>query len=139
MPAKAPSAGPVPASYFKLVRQFPLVKIRDDTHCDQASAMIDRLLRMDLDEGGEAYLDVLADLVGDYEDATVVFREPTEGGLLRSLMESNRLSQARLAKEVGIAQSTISAVLNGSRKLTKGHMEKIGRRFNLPASAFLPV
>lgn len=138
MPAKAQAAGPVPASYFKLVRQFPLVKIRDDAHCDEASAMIDHLLTMDLDEGQDQYLDVLADLVGDYEDANVVFPEPTEGGLLRSLMESNRLSQTQLSREVGIAQSTISAVLNGSRKLTKGHMEKLGRRFNLPASVFLP-
>lgn len=137
MPAKAPATVPVPASYFDLVARFPLVKIRDDAHLDAASAMIDSLLRTDLDEGGEAYLDMLSDLVAAYEDAHEVFPAPTEGGLLRSLMEGNGLTQARFAREVGIAQSTVSAVLNGSRALTKAHMVKIARRFNLSPSVFL--
>ena len=128
----------MPDSYFKLVRQFPLTSIRDNAHLDEAFAMIDRLLRMDLDEGQEAYLDALTDLVEVYEDANVIFPKSTEADLLRELMDSNRLSQTQLAKEVKISQSTLSAVLNGSRSLTKEQMAKLGRRFNLPASVFLP-
>ena len=41
-------------------------------------------------------------------------------------------------KKVGIAQSTISAVLNGSRKLTKAHVLKLAEFFNVAPAAFLP-
>ncbi len=137
MSVKAPTVV-MPASYFKLVKRFPLVKIRDEAHYDEAAELIDRLLRMDLDEGEGAYLDVLADLVVAYEDANVTFPKSSEADILRELMDSNRLSQSQLSKEVKISQSTLSAVLNGSRSLTKEQMAKLGRRFNLPASVFLP-
>ncbi len=128
----------MPASYFKLVKQFPLTKIRDDDHLEAAFEVIDHLLMMDLDEGQEAYLDALSDLVEVYEDANVFIPDASEADVLRSLMEANRLSQTQLAREVKISQSTLSAVLNGSRSLTKEQMAKLGRRFNLPASVFLP-
>jgi HTH-type transcriptional regulator/antitoxin HigA len=137
MPVKTADAT-MPASYFRLVREFPLVKIRDDAHCDRATAMIDRLMRMDLDEGQESYLDVLADLVVAYEDSILSWPRPSQSSLLGMLMESSRLTQAKLAEEVGIPQSTISSVLNGKRSLTQDNMTRLGRRFNLPASVFLP-
>ena len=40
--------------------------------------------------------------------------------MLRELIRCSGLSQPKLAAKVGIAQSTISAVLNGARSLTKG-------------------
>jgi plasmid maintenance system antidote protein VapI len=57
---------------------------------------------------------------------------------LRELMRANGLSQNDLAKKVGIVQSTISAVLNGSRKLTKGQVIRLAEYFNVAPSAFLP-
>jgi transcriptional regulator with XRE-family HTH domain len=54
-------------------------------------------------------------------------------------MNANRLSQTRLAKEVRISQSTLSAVLNGTRSLTKAHVARLARYFNVPASVFLPA
>jgi plasmid maintenance system antidote protein VapI len=48
-------------------------------------------------------------------------------------MRSNGLSQKGLAKKVGIHQSTISDVLNGNRKLTKGQVIKLASFFNLSA------
>jgi hypothetical protein len=66
--ARDVSKGPA-GSYFRLVRDFPLVHIRDRHHPAQAHATIDGLLRRDLDEGEAAYLDVLTDLVDVYEEA----------------------------------------------------------------------
>jgi HTH-type transcriptional regulator/antitoxin HigA len=124
--------------YFRMVRAFPLVKIADDAQLDAAIAMIDKLLILELDSGEDAYLDTLSELVAAYEDEHVVFPEVYEGGALRGLMDSNRLTQAQLASEVGIAQSTISAVLTGSRSLTKAQIMKLAERFHVPASVFLP-
>jgi hypothetical protein len=45
--------------YFDLVRQFPLIHIRDDARLAEATEVIERLLGKDLDKGAEEYLDVL--------------------------------------------------------------------------------
>jgi HTH-type transcriptional regulator/antitoxin HigA len=128
----------LPPSYYKLVKEFPLESIRDDEHFDAAEAMIDRLLRLHLDEGGEIYLNTLSDLVGIFDDEHHPIGDATEAGVLRELMDGNRLTQSQLASEVSIAQSTISAVLNGNRSLTKAQVVKLAKRFNVPAEVFLP-
>jgi HTH-type transcriptional regulator/antitoxin HigA len=128
----------LPDTYFALVRQFPLTHIRDDDHLDAAQTMIDRLLRENRDEGAEAYLDALTDLVETYEDRHVRIPDASEADVLRELMASNRLSQTKLSKAVGISQSTISAVLNGTRSLTKEQVVKLGAFFHISPAAFLP-
>ncbi len=128
-----------PNSYFVLVKRFPLAHIRDDAHLDAAVEIIDRLLQEDLDDGQQAYLDVLTDLVEAYEDKHVLIPDASEAGVLRELMNANRLSQLALAKRVGISQSTISAVLNGTRSLTKSQIESLAKQFKVSPSAFFPV
>jgi hypothetical protein len=39
----------LPDTYFKLVKRFPLIHIRDDDNLGAAQEMIDRLLAEDLD------------------------------------------------------------------------------------------
>ena len=128
----------VPDSYWKLVKRFPLIHIRDDAHRDEALAVLDGLLREDRDEGVQEYLDVLTDLVATYEDEHVAMADVSEADVLHELMRSNGLSQMELAKAVGIAQSTISAVLTGARSLTKGQVLKLATFFGLSPAAFLP-
>jgi HTH-type transcriptional regulator/antitoxin HigA len=133
------AASSLPDTYFDLVRKFPLVHLRDFAHLDAASALIDDLLRQDLDEGGQAYVGALTDLVEVFEDENVAIPNASEADVLRELMNANRLSQTRLAKEVRVSQSTLSAVLNGTRSLTKAHVTRLARYFNVPASVFLPA
>jgi HTH-type transcriptional regulator / antitoxin HigA len=128
----------LPPSYFALVEQFPLIHIRDDAKLDAASAMIDKLLQQDLDRGSQEYLDALTDLVATYEDERVVIPDACEADVLRELMRSNSLTQPQLAKQVGIAQSTLSSVLTGARPLTKDHVIKLAKFFNIAPTAFLP-
>jgi len=54
-------------------------------------------------------------------------------------MRSHSLKQAQLSKRVGIAQSTISAVLNGDRSLTKEQVVKLAKLFNVSPTVFLPA
>jgi HTH-type transcriptional regulator / antitoxin HigA len=129
----------LPDSYFKLVRRFPLVRIRDNDHLGAAQEMIDRLLEEDLDAGKQEYLDVLTDLVETYEDEHEPIPDASEADVLRELMRSNGLSQSRLARAVGISQSTLSAVLGGTRSLTKGHVVTLARFFHVSPAAFLPA
>jgi HTH-type transcriptional regulator/antitoxin HigA len=124
--------------YFELVKQFPLIHIRDSAHLDSAEKMMRRLLKMELDEGEQEYLDVLTDLIEKYETKHEPILDAFESDVLRLLMESNGLSQMALARKVGISQSTISAVLHGTRSLTKEHVITLARFFNVGPGVFLP-
>jgi HTH-type transcriptional regulator / antitoxin HigA len=129
----------MPDTYFQLVKQFPLTQIRDDKQLAEAQSVIDRLLEQHLDKGEQAYLDVLTDLIEDFEEKHVPIPDASEADVLRELMRSHDLSQPKLAKAVGIAQSTISAILTGNRALTKAHLVKLARFFNISPAAFLPA
>jgi HTH-type transcriptional regulator/antitoxin HigA len=126
-------------TYFELVQQFPLTRIRDDAHLAEAQEVIDCLLGRNLDDGEQQYLDVLTDLVEAYEDEHHTIPDAPEADVLRLLMEANNLTQAKLAKVAGMAQSTISAVLNGNRSLTKDQVVKLAKVFGVSPTVFLPA
>lgn len=128
----------LPPSYFKLVRQFPLLHIRDDDHLDAAQAVLNRLLGEDLDEGGREYLDALTDLVEAYEDEHVPMGDASASDVLAELMRSNGLSAAELGKKVKIPAATLSAVLAGERSLTKTQVAALAGYFGISSGAFLP-
>jgi HTH-type transcriptional regulator / antitoxin HigA len=128
----------LPDTYFQLVKQFPLTHIKDDAHAEAAQEMIDQLLQKDLDPGEQAYMDVLTDLFEAYEDAHVPISDAAEADVLLGLMTSNGLTQSALAQKVGMSQSTISAVLNSSRSLTKEQVVKLAKFFHVAPGAFLP-
>jgi hypothetical protein len=67
---------PVPESYFILVREFPLLRINDDDHLDEALQVIDRLIRRPIDSGEQAYLDTLSELVIVYESQSSKSNRP---------------------------------------------------------------
>lgn len=127
----------VPASYFRLVERFPLVSIRDDAHLKRAQATLDELLQARPDRGTELYIDALADLVEHYEREHEPPAPVSEGDVLRELMRLHGLTQQALACAVGISQSTISAVLNGARSLTREQVVTLARHFHVKPGAFL--
>ena len=127
------------ASYLHLVKEFPLTEISDDKHLATAQRVLDRLLETRLDDGGQAYLDVLTDLIESYEDEHESIPDASESDVLRELMSSHQLSQTTLSKGVGISQSTISAVLSGTRSLTKDQIVILAEYFHVSPAVFLPV
>jgi len=129
----------LPETYFELVRAFPLAPIRDDDHLDAATEFLNNhVLRLEMDEGVGAYLEVLSDLIEAFEDEHYPIRDAAPGEVLRLLMESNDLTQASLGKAVGISQSTISAILTGARRPTAQHIAKLSAYFNVGPGAFMP-
>jgi HTH-type transcriptional regulator/antitoxin HigA len=125
----------LPDSYLKLLRRFPFTHIREDDELNAAQKMIDGLLQENLVQGAREYLDALTDLVETYENEHEPVPDASEADVLRELMRANGLSQPRLAKEVGISQSTISAVLNGNRSLTKEQVVALARFFHVSPAA----
>lgn len=124
-------------AYWQLIRTFPLVPIRDDTHLEQALAIIDRLMDDPQEDAGtQAYLGALADLVYVYEQQHVTWPRVTGVDVVRHLMEEHRLTQADLAPLFG-GRSVVSAVLAGNRHLNLTHITRLSARFGLPADAFI--
>jgi mRNA-degrading endonuclease HigB of HigAB toxin-antitoxin module/antitoxin component HigA of HigAB toxin-antitoxin module len=131
--------GKVPSrSYLDRIKQFPLTRIRDEQHLAEARTVLNRLVMANLDRGSQAYLDALTDLVEKYEDLNVAIPDAPARDVLRLLMESNGLSQNRLAGKVGIPQSTISEILAGAKQMNVNHMVKLSALFGVSPAVFMP-
>lgn len=124
--------------YMELIGHFPLRPIRAERELSKATRIANDLaVKPKLTRDERDYLDVLSDLIEKYEDENHRI-EPVAGpALLAFLLEENGLSQARLARETGIAKSTISAILKGKRALRLSHVQALCRRFQLDPGAFL--
>jgi HTH-type transcriptional regulator/antitoxin HigA len=124
--------------YLELVRRFPLRPLRSDADLDAAITVIDSLIdRDDLTPPEQDYLDVLGDLVEAYEDEAIPIAPVSDGELLRVLIENRRTTQAQLAADTGIAESTVSEVLSGKRKLNRTQIGKLARYFRVEPGAFV--
>ena len=104
---------------------------------DQAIAMVDELIdREDLDADAKDYLEVLSDLIERYESEAHPIAPASDAEMLVHLIEAKGVTQADVARETGIAASTISEVLIGKRKLNRNHIVKLSRYFSVATTAF---
>ena len=78
--------------------------------------MVDSLLdRKDLAAEEEDYLEVLGDLIEQYESEAHPIAPVSDVEMLRHLIEAKGVSQTEVSKATEIADSTISEVLKGKR------------------------
>jgi HTH-type transcriptional regulator/antitoxin HigA len=123
--------------YLELIRRFPLRPLRSDADLDAAVAVVDSLIDQDeLSPPEQDYLDVLSDLVEAYESETVSIQPVGDADMLRLLIEQKGITQVEVAKQAGIAESTISAVLAGERKLNRLQIGKLSRFFHVGPGTF---
>lgn len=123
--------------YLELVRRFPLRPLRTDADLGAAVAVIDALVDQDqLSDPEQDYLDVLSELVKTYEDATVPMKPVSDADVLRFLIEQKGVTQVETAKQAGIAESTVSEVLAGKRKLNRTQIGKLARFFHVGPGVF---
>ena len=131
-------AGAIPNSYMRLVKRQPLTSIKNENELDAAQAVIDTLLREDLDDGGEAYLDALSDLVIVYEQEHHAVAQLPPHELLAYMLEERGMSQADLARAAGLAKATVSDLATGKRPFTVNQMHRVANIFGRPGTLFLP-
>src|SRR5438105_1838015 len=126
-------------AYLELVRQYPLRPIRSEEELNRAMAMIHGLLDRDrLDPAEEDDLDVLSDLVERYEDKAhpIETGDLSDAEMLKHLIEAKNVTQVEVARATGIAESTISELLAGKRKLSRAHIGKLAKYFHVSPSLF---
>ena len=80
---------------------------------------------------------MLSDLVEAYESKTIPMRPVGDADLLRFLIEQKSVTQAGAATATGIAESTISEVLAGKRKLNRAQIAMLARYFHVEPAAFV--
>lgn len=124
--------------YLRLVRMFPLVPITSKKHLTVAVDVINKLLDKDRSSAEDAYLDVISDLVERYEDKVYPIEPLEDRDMLEHLLDSKGATQAELARGAGIAESTVSEVLHGKRKLTRKQIGKVADFFNVRPDLFDP-
>ncbi len=126
-------------SYYKLINKFPLIEIKNEKHLDEATEILHSLIdKTDRDRGEEDYLTVLTNLIEGYEDEHYPIEGATPAEILGFLVEEHGLSQTELAKKTGIAQSTLSSLISGTRTPTTEHVVTLAKFFHVGAEAFLP-
>jgi len=123
--------------YLELVLQFPLRPIRSERELNAAVKMVDSLLdRNDLAPEEEDYLEVLGDLVEQYESEAHPIAPVSDVEMLRPLIDAKGVSQRDVSKATGIADSTISEVLKGKRSLNRSHIGKLSKYFGVSPDVF---
>lgn len=83
----------------------------------------------------EEAIELLTLLIERYESERYPIPGADPAQVLRFLLDQNGLSQRDLVPELG-AESTVSLVLTGKRKLTREHIERLSRRFQVSPSVF---
>jgi HTH-type transcriptional regulator / antitoxin HigA len=132
-------ANPGRDAYVELVLKFPLRPLRTGKELDRAIEMIDSLIiRGDLEQGEQDYLDILTGIVEKYEAAEHPMPPVSDAAMLRHLIEARGVTQSKVADDVKIPMSTISEVLNGKRRLTRNHIAVLSKHFGVSPAVFQP-
>jgi HTH-type transcriptional regulator / antitoxin HigA len=112
--------------------------IRDEGHY----ARMTKILECLLDEAGSdeshpimGLVDIVADLIDDYESEFQPLPQTNGVDALKFLMEQHKLKQADLC-EIG-SQGVVSEILNGKRELNLRQVRALSERFGVSADTFL--
>lgn len=116
-------------------------KIHNDDEYQQALALMDELI-----EEYDNYvplIEVLAASIEKWENESEEFAEFNQRinalddgvAVLRTLMDQYQLKADDLKNEIG-SKSLVSMILNGSRKLTRDHIQALSERFHVSPAVF---
>jgi HTH-type transcriptional regulator/antitoxin HigA len=139
-PIRTRSIAPATPKYLALVRKFPLRPIRSEEENEAALAVLgslgERRREGALSPGEQDYIAVLAKLIEEYENSRYPRGPVTGSAMLAHLIEARGISQAQLATDTGIPESTVSGLVRGSRPLGRKRIEVLARYFNVDAALF---
>lgn len=124
--------------YLKLIRSFPLRPIRTDAENDEAIEVIASLgSREPLDPAERDYLDVLVDLVRKYEVDHYPVPHVSGPAIVRHQIEARGVTQAEVSSGTGIAESSLSDMLAGKRKMATNHVKALARFFGVTTDTII--
>lgn len=81
-------------------------------------------------------LDLVGQLVEDFENTRHVIRDAAPNEVLRFLLDQHHLKQGDLAAEIG-GQSVVSEILHGKREINARQAKALAIRFGVSPAVFL--
>src|SRR5438552_2282812 len=116
------------------IEVFP---IRSDADLEGALAEIAALMdTSNLDEAGEARLEVLSTLVEAYENEHEPIAPPNAADAIRFRLEQLGLTTKALESVLG-TRARVYEILNGKRTLSAQMMVKLNRKFGVPLESLV--
>jgi HTH-type transcriptional regulator/antitoxin HigA len=115
-----------------------ITPIRDEAHYGRMTEMLQALL--DETQGEEKHpamglVDIVGDLIEDYESKQHPLPDVTGVQALKFLMEQHGLKQSELT-EIG-SQGVVSEILTGKRELNIRQVRALSERFGVSAATFV--
>lgn len=127
-------------TYMELINEFPLRRIKSDSMHAKATKLVLRLSSQRADRGSTDYLDVLIDLIAEYEkrtEQTLDSSKVSAAELVRHRIEERAMSVSALARLIGVSQSNLSEMLAGKRDWSKAAIRGLSSHLSIRADRFL--
>ena len=124
---------------FQSVLPVKIGTIRNDADYERVVAFMNSLLDVVGDDEAHELadlLDLVGQLVEDYEGTRHVIPDAAPHEVLRFLLDQHGLKQSDLAAEIG-GQSVVSDILSGKRAINARQAKALAARFGVSAVAFL--
>jgi HTH-type transcriptional regulator / antitoxin HigA len=110
--------------------------IESDQQNEEYAARLEELVFRDtLSPAEEDLVKLLTLLIDAYEKRRFPVSAATPSEVLEQLIAAHGLKQKDVADIFG-AESTVSAIISGKRPLTRDHIEKLSKRFNVSPAVF---
>jgi HTH-type transcriptional regulator/antitoxin HigA len=113
-----------------------LIVIDSESELARARALVDRLMGSD-DPSDVARLEAQARLIAAFEEQKWPRRRPSTAELIAYLMDQHGMSRADLAPILA-TPSRVSEVLRGKKELSLTMVQRLRKRFGVPADLLLP-
>lgn len=128
-----------PTKYARLLARVRPAPITSEEENERAIEAISKLIRKGEENRTpeeEVLLSLLVLLVQDFEERHYRMDEPSPREMLLFCMEQHNLRQKDLVPLLG-SRSTVSAVVNGKRGISKTQAKRLAERFHCPADLFI--
>ncbi len=125
--------------YARLLSKALPVKIRTETEYDRINTLVRELVNRDeedLPPEEERLLDLLSDLIQQYDEEHYPVKDLTPHEILQSLMDDNSLRHKDIWQLFG-SQGVASEVLNGKRAISKAQAKRLGNFFQIDPGVFI--
>jgi HTH-type transcriptional regulator/antitoxin HigA len=112
--------------------------IRDQTHYYYMVDTLESLLEQTGDDENHPLMglvDIVGDLIADYEELNNKMPESTGVDALKFMMDQHGIKQADLS-EIG-SQGVVSEILNGKRSLNIRQIKLLAERFSVSPATFI--
>ncbi len=120
-----------------LANTLPKV-IESETECVRVEKIVGELLKKGdrLSPEEDKLLDLLSDLIENYEDKVYPIEDAPPNEMLKFLMRENNLKQGDLLHIFG-SSGIASEVVNGKRSISKAQAKKLAEYFKVSVELFI--